>query len=215
MAKIEVTAAKGSSQKTTSSIDLGIEDFPAQVKADIIQEVGELLTDSVLAYLSDAKSPVSGETFPKLSKLYKERKVAEGGRPVPDLELVGDLKSALSFKPTKSGLEIGFFGAEADKADGHLKFSGRENGIPQRRFLPAEGQTFKREIVREIDRIISEKSSDIFNKSDFSGVESSGDLYDVLREVYDDSPKSAIRELVSGSSKLMDILMDLDLVRFL
>ena len=212
---MKVTKATGSSRKTISSIDLGIADLPRQIRDDIIKEAGEYLVEQVLVSLGDAKSPVSGESFPSLSKLYKAKKVAEGGRPVPDLELAGDLKDALTFRPTKDGLEIGFFGDEADKADGHLKFSGRENFTPKRRFLPAEGQNFKRDIVREVDRIVAEKSGEAFSKSDFSGVESSKELYDVFRDVYGDLPKSAIRELVAGSSDLMDMLIDLDMVGYL
>lgn len=212
---MKVVKTTGSSSRTTSSIDLGIAGLPAHIKNDIIQEAGEFLVEQTLLSLGDAKSPVSGESFPALSKEYKAKKVAEGGRPVPDLELAGDLKDALTFRPTETGLEIGFFGSEADKADGHLKFSGRENHTPKRRFLPAEGQNFKRDIVQEVDRIVSEKSGDAFKKSDFSGVQSSRDLYDVLRAVYGDMTRSEMREAAAGSPTLLNILFELDLMRLL
>ncbi len=211
---MKVIKATGSNTETFSSIDLGIADLPKDIQKDIVNEAGEFLVEQILLSLSSAKSPVSGETFPALSKLYKEKKVAEGGRPVPDLELRGDLKDALTFRPTENGLEIGFFDEQAGKADGHNNFSG-ESELPKRRFLPGEGQNFKQSIVREVDRIVAEKAGEAFDKSDFRQVESSAELYDVLRGMYGGMSKSAIRETVAGSDKLLSILMDLDLMGYL
>ena len=212
---MKVIGATGSSDKTTSEIDLGIAGLPSAVKDAIIEEAGEVIVAEILASLGEARSPVSGESFPRLSKKYREFKMREGGSGSPDLELYGDLKDALTWKPTENGLEVGFFGGQADKADGHNKLSGRENFTPQRRFLPAEGQNFKRHIVRQVEDIIDSHAGDAFKESDFGGVESSTELYDVLRGVYSGYTRSEIRQAVASSPELMDMLIGLNLLRYL
>ncbi len=212
---MKVLEATGSESKTTSKIDLEIDNLPRSIRDDIIQETGELLVEQVLLSMADAKSPVSGEKFPALTKAYKAKKVALGGQPKPDLELTGELKDALTFRKTKEGLEIGFFGSQSDKADGHLKFSGRENFTPQRRFLPAEGQKFNDTIEAKVQSIIDDKSGDMIGKAAFEGVDTTSELYDVLSNFYSDMTRSEIRFAVASSSSLMDILIELDLVDLL
>lgn len=177
--------------------------------------MGEFLVEQTLFALDSAKSPVQGESFPALSRKYKKRKLAEGGRGIPDLELTGDLKADLTASPAPDGLEIGFFGSQADKADGHLKFSDRENNCPQRRFLPGEGQKFKREIESGVEDIIARRSGEAFKEEDFADVESKADLYDVLSEVYLDMSRSEIRQAVASSPDLFDLLSGLDLIGLL
>lgn len=192
-----------------------IEHLPKNLRDEVIVEVGELLVDQVLAYTSDGSSPVQGESYKRtLSKEYKAKKVAAGGQPFADLELSGDLKSSLGFKPTKDGLEIGFYGPAAPKADGHLNFSGKSE-LPQRRVLPGEDQNFRRDIVKEVQQIIADKTTSLFNKGDFADVETSKDLYDVFREQFDSSSKSEIRLAVAGNPELLDLLSELDLLRLL
>ncbi len=212
---MKVTSMEGSSKKTVSKIDLEIDELPPKIQREIKQEVGELIVEQVLMALGDAESLVDGESFPKLSKNYKKKKVSEGGSSAPDLELTGGLKDALTFRPTDDGIEVGFFGKKADHADGHLKFSGRENATPQRRFLPGEGQKFNSDLVNEINAIIADKTTSVFKKSDFSGVESRSDLYDILGEQFKGMSRSEIRAFVASNPELLDMLYDLDLVRFL
>lgn len=211
---MKVIKATGSSDRTTSEIDLGLGGLPKDVKDDIIEEVGTFLVEQILMTVGDAKSPVSGESFPSLSKKYRALKEEQGGSGTPDLELTGAMKDALTFEATDTGLEIGFFGDQAGKADGHNNFSG-ESKIPKRRFLPDEGQTFKKDILQGVEEIIDSKSGEVFEKSDFSSVETTQELYDVLREVYGGMGRLAIREAVASSSSLMDILIELDLVDLL
>jgi hypothetical protein len=215
MAKIKVIEATGSSSKTTTKIDLGIEDLPAGVRESIATEVGEYVVEQVLLSLGDADSPVSGERFPALSKKYKELKQAAGRSGSPDLEFSGDLKDSLTYRPYDGGVEVGWWGDQADKADGHLKFSGRTNHTPKRRALPAEGQSFKRDITKGVEGIVLDLSGDAFDKQDFEGVESSRELYDKLRDVYGDMPRGKIRMAVAGNPRLLVTLADLDLLEYL
>lgn len=212
---MKVTQSQGSPSRTTTTIDLEISDLPADLQREIKQEAGEFIVEQVLLAMSDGDSPVQGESFPALDRDYKKKKVAEGGQSIPDLEVSGDLKDALTFKATDEGIEVGFFGSQANKADGHLKFSDRENGIPQRRFLPAEGQRFKSDIADQIETLIADKAGDTFDKSDFSSVESKGDLYDVLGEVYVGMSRARIKEIVAGNPELLDLLIEIGVMRYL
>ncbi len=212
---MKVTGSQGSSSQTTSSIDLELGDLPAATQRIIKEEIGELIVLEALMAMGEAKSIVQGESFPRLSKNYKSKKVAEGGSSAPDLEVSGGLKDALTFKATDDGIDVGFFGAKADHADGHLKFSGRENATPQRRFLPGEGQTLKSNILQKVEDIIAHHSGSAFEKSDFSGVESSSDLYDILGETFSGMSKSQIRLAVASNPELIDLLIDQGLLGLL
>jgi hypothetical protein len=161
MKVIETTAT---SEKTTTKIDLEIDHLPKIVREEIAAEVGGYILAATLEYVSQGKSPVSGESFKALSRDYKKKKVELGGKPIPDLELEGDLKDSYDFKIIDEGIEIGFWGDQAPKADGHLKFSGKENATPKRRMLPAEDQVFKRSIISEVNRIIEERESQVFDE---------------------------------------------------
>lgn len=179
---MKVIKSQGTKSRTTSLIDLfDGEEVSPSLRKEIHNEVGEFLVEQVLQSVAEAKSPVSGESFPALKADYKKKKVAEGGSGVANLELSGDLLDALDFKSTAEGLEIGFFNSQAWKADGHLKFSGADNGIPQRRFLPDEGQKFKRDIESQIEDIILDKiiGRAELNENDLKDVETKTDLYEV------------------------------------
>lgn len=122
-----------------------------------IRDVAEFVKTEVLAYVAESKSPVAGGSFKKsLSKEYKKRKQEQGGSSVADLELDGDLLNALEVT-VKSGrkLSLQIVGEEAPKADGHNNHSGRSE-LPERIFIPKKEQTFKRDIVQGVKRILEE-----------------------------------------------------------
>jgi len=148
----------GGESRTTSTLDF-LDDVIAKrsVKTQIKRDVGNFLIDTILESVAEQKTPVSGEKYKaSLSREYKKRKQAEGGSSVADMELFGDMLDSLKFKNTSTGIEIGWFGKQANKADGHLHFSGRDSFAPRRRFIPGEGQKFKRDVESEIQRIIAE-----------------------------------------------------------
>lgn len=155
---IKVIGAIGSERKTVSQIDLGLGDtnLSKQEQKDLKEKIGELLVEKVLSSVGDSTSPVSGQSWPLLSKEYKKKKKEFGSKVTANMELTGDMLDSLTFKPTIDGIEIGFFNKQAWKADGHLKFSGAHNNTPQRRFLPGEGQSFKRDITSIVNDMIQE-----------------------------------------------------------
>lgn len=185
-------------------------------KSKIKNDVGEYLVESILSSASASKSPVAGESFPALSKIYKKRKIAEGHAGKPNLELEGDMLDALTFKETKNGIELGWFGDQAPKADGHNNFSGKSD-LPQRRVLPAEGQEFVSRIQGEVEKIIADAVADgmSFNTDDFEGVESKSDLYEALDEYFPGMSKAEIKGVIARTPDLAHMLDGMDLIGLL
>jgi hypothetical protein len=210
-----VVKSQGTKKQTFSEIDLELEGIPKREQAQVKRDIGELLVAQILLYVADQGSPVVGEAWPKLSKKYKEKKEADGLTPVANLESSGELLNALTYKTTEDGLEVGFFNDQAWKADGHLKFSGLQNNTPQRRFLPGEGQAFKRDIQREIDRIILDARSEKLETGKLSGIETKKDLYEYLLSELGVSSKSEARLAVFRNPKLLQALEDEDLLDLL
>lgn len=209
--EIKVKKATGSPEKTTSQIDFlsGLK-VPESIKAKVKADVGDFLVESIVSSLSRAESPVAGESFPALSKEYKAKKKADGLPPKPNLEFEGDLQDALTYKNTPNGIEIGFFGDQAWKADGHLKFSGKENATPKRRFLPDEGQEFKPGIQREIEKIVADAiASEVeIDSSDFESVATRSDLYEALGEYFPDLSRAAAKGMVLRNPAFVAFLDD-------
>ncbi len=215
---MKVIKSQGTKSRTTSLIDLfDGEEVSPSLRKEIHNEVGEFLVEQVLQSVASAKSPVQGESFPALSAGYKKKKTSEGGSGKPDLDLRGDLLDALDFKSTAEGLEIGFFNSQAWKADGHLKFSGADNGIPQRRFLPDEGQKFVKDIQSTIEDIITDKILERaeLDKNDLKSVETKTELYEILKAELPGMSQAEMRDAVLRSDKLLKVLEGLDLVDLL
>lgn len=213
---MEVIQTEATETKTASRINLEIDHLPADLQEQVKERVGEFLVEQTLLAVGGSKSPVASESFPALSPHYKAVKEAEGGTPVPNLELHGNMLSALDFHKTAEGIEIGVFGKEAPKADGHNNFSG-DSSLPQRRFLPDVGQEYRPSIQNEIDKIITDAlaTSIQFQPSDFSAVTTEAELYDVLAEQFPGMSRAEIRGAVIRSPSLFSMLDDEGLVGLL
>lgn len=214
---MKVVGTKASRSTLATEIDLfsGM-DLPKAVRKEAAAAVGEFLVEQINIYLADAKSPVSGESFPALSKEYKKDKVSEGFGGVPDLERSGDMKDALTFKVTDEGIELGFFDRKnAGKADGHNNFSGQSE-LPQRRFLPDEGQKFRREIQSEIENIINETLAENVDValSDLKEIDTEDDFNELISDLFPSLSRSeAIRAIVT--TDLFDKFKKAGLTEFL
>lgn len=105
--------------------------------------------------MGDAKSPVTGRNFKALDKDYAKRK-ADVARPIANLELSGDMLDALDYEIKGNEIEIGIWGDEAPKADGHNNHSG-DSSLPTRRFIPKQGEdNFRPSILQQVKSIIEE-----------------------------------------------------------
>ena len=212
---MKVIKAQGTKKKTASQIDLELEGIPNREQTKIKKDVGEFLVEQILQYVAEQGSPIAGEPWPKLSPEYKKKKKAEGLSPVANLEASGELLDALTFKTTEDGLEIGFFNDQAWKADGHVKFSGLQNNTPQRRFLPAEGQSFKADIQKEVERIVLDAKSEGFDKSGLADITTKKGLYDYLMEQFGTTSRVEARLTVLRNADILKAIEDEELLDLL
>jgi len=182
--KIKRTIANDSI--TASEIDFtqDLIGIPKKDHKSILAEVGELLVEQTLTNLADSKSPVSGAPYKKtLSKDYGKKKEAETGSKAANLDLTGDMINSIDFEIDGDTLLLGVFGDDAPKADGHNNLSGKSD-LPERRFLPKKGESYKREISSLIEEVIANKRAETVNLKDskLSQIESKSELYDYLQK---------------------------------
>lgn len=134
---------------------------------------------------------------------------------MPNLELSGEMLDQLDYRVTDDGIEIGVYGDAAPRADGHNNLSG-DSKIPTRRFIPAEGESFRDGIAREVDRILADAASEEVTEEQFvdlvEGVSSSSELYDRLGVIFNLSSRAEIRAAVLRSPLIFNLLglYDLD-----
>lgn len=124
---------------------------------------------------------------------------------------------SLGYELTDEGFKLGFFGSEAPKADGHLKFSGKEGTAPKRRIIPGEGQKFKADIQAEAEAIVAQALAERVEPSreDFEGVDTSRDFWRAIGEVFPGLSRSEVAFTIYNTPKLRRFFESLDLMRFL
>ena len=140
-------------EKVTFTLTPDLSDVPSSDRSKALREVGQYLVEAILSDVGDTRSPVTGRMFKKLSADYAEKKSEESSSPVANLELSGDMLDSLDFKVVGDKVEVGIWGSEADKADGHCNHSGKSD-LPERRFIPAKGENFRPEIRGEVESIL-------------------------------------------------------------
>ena len=142
---------------------------PAKLKGgakdEALDEIADFVLESVLTDVGNQKSPVTGREFKRLSKDYAEKKKAEGGTPVPNLEMEGDLMDSVRVKKRGRKLVLTVDGElEQLKADNHNKFSpeSKATAVPARKFIPnaEEGESFRPDIRRGIKELLSDYLED-------------------------------------------------------
>jgi len=217
---ITIKKTKATTKSLSSELDFlsGVVATPA-TKDKIKAEVGEYLVEQTLIAVSEAASPVSGEKWKKtLSPEYRDQKRDDGRGTTANMENRGDMLDALSFKPTSKGVEIGVFGhGEAKKADGHNNFSG-DSELPQRRFIPAEGQNYKMKIEAEVNKIINDVIADEtpVTRTQLAGVKSNSDFWDLMTQVvFPEFNRAEIRGAITRSDRISRMLMEFGLLRYL
>lgn len=218
---MEVKKTEASSSQLTTTINLFDEigqDLPRDVKQQAAESIGEYLVEQIILSVAGGKSPIAGEgTFKKLSQNYKKKKVALTGEDKPNLSFTGEMLESLDYKVLPDGsVEVGIYGDDAGKADGHNNFSG-ESRLPQRRFLPAEGQEFKRDILKEAEKIINDviaENTEITD-DDLDGITTTSGLYDMLREKFTGMNRAEIKLSVLRNPGLVDLFSEADVLDLL
>jgi hypothetical protein len=160
---------------------------------------------------------VSGRgKFKALSKEYAAEKKEETGVSDPNLDRSGDMIRALDYRIVGDKLEIGVYGPDAGKADGHNNFSG-ESTLPLRRFLPAEGETYKPEIKAMIDDTLRfyQAENATVKPSELKEIETKSDLYDLLQEKIGNFSRKKLKQAALVNPELSELLQDYDLLDLL
>lgn len=217
---MKVTDSFATENKTAVQIDLELDTVPVEAHEEVKRKIGEFLLEQTLLTVGEAKSPVAGEAWPALSSEYKAEKKSEGGSGKADLELSGSMLDHLDFKVTDKGIEIGIYGKDAPKADGHNNLSGDSELAAlgkQRRFLPDVGQEYKATIQKEAEKIIADAvaSETQIKRQDLEAISSAAELYEFLGELFGGLSRSEIRGAVLRSPALFDLLAEEDLIGFL
>lgn len=211
--------------KTVSDFDTSVDidlfqgqKLPKRIKVAVNEAVGNYIVEQTLISMEQLKSPVQGGgSFAKLSPDYAKLKKKEVGDTRPNLEAKGDMKDQIDLHATDI-LTIGVFGDRAGAADGHNNLSGKSK-LPTRQFLPHEGETYKRQMLTEIERIkadiIAEEST--FKSSQFKNVQTSKALYDKLSSILYLTTRAEINLAVLRNAELEAFLNDeglFDLLKF-
>jgi len=203
-----------------TSVDIDLfegRELPVRVKRRIQDEVGNFLVEQTLISMNQKQSPVSGAgSFKALSPGYKKLKQAQVGSTEANLEFDGVLKDELTFEPAPFGISLGVYGERAGAADGHNNLSGKSS-LPTRKFLPDEGEKYKAQIAREVERIVADIVAEEikFKKSDFKDVTTKGELYAVLKTIFGEMSRAELNLSVFRNEELLDLLIELDLERLL
>jgi len=214
---MEVKKTTATKNKTSSLIDFSdeVSSLSSDQKNELLDQIGELLIEETLSNVADARSPVDGSAFDSLSKSYAKKKMDQTGSNSPNLDLTGSMLGSLDFKVVGDSIEIGVFGNDAPKADGHNNFSGSST-LPKRQFLPSEGELYTSQIKSLIDQTIETYISEnvSIRKSQLDKVESKSDLYELLREELGNYPNKKLKSMVLKSD-LASLLNDYDLLELL
>lgn len=124
-------------------------------RREILDQVADYVLESVLSDVGDSRSPVTGKAFKKLDSDYAKKKKADGGTPVANLLMDGDLLDSLLVKKKGEKLILTVSEDQMGKADGHNNHSG-DSPLPKRQFIPEEDQTFRPSIRSGIEAIIDD-----------------------------------------------------------
>lgn len=122
---------------------------------------------------------------------------------------------SLDFVASGDNIEIGVYGSEAQKADGHNNFSGKST-LPLRQFLPNKGESFDSSITDMVDQIVQEYKADNteLNPDKLENINTSEQLYRYLESVVGDVGRARIKELALSSEWAL-MLEDFDLLDLL
>jgi len=129
---------------------------PVQNRILVKEEIAQAVLREIKSYTESSISPVAGYgAYKGLSKKYKAKKQKMGKGGNADLHLNDEMINSIQ-AITNRGSKIVFKieGVNAKKSHNHnLGVT-----LPQRPFMPNEGETFKRSILSLVNQIISEST---------------------------------------------------------
>lgn len=132
--------------------------IPKENKREALEAAAEFLKTAMLEYIGEGKSPVSGGRWVKsLSKDYLKEKSEESSVTFANLEFSGHLLDNLNIDVSGSKLVIDVHPDDYGKAEGHITGKYGENSKEKpRQFMPQDGQTFKKNIMSDLKKVLKE-----------------------------------------------------------
>ena len=137
-------------------------DIPRNKRKDALEAAADLIKTEMLDYIGEGKSPVSGfGKFPGYSKNYKTFKKDHSSSSTVNLELTGEMLDALTVENIGSNINVYINGDEKlqGKAEGNnIGTYGTSRTIEGkvRRFIPLDGEKFKRDILSKLRDLLSD-----------------------------------------------------------
>lgn len=138
------------------TLELDTTGVPDDDKEQALETAGQVILNRITEYLNGQNSPVSGGSYKKgLSKDYKKRKVASGGRGIANLQFTDAMLSNLQIDTTKSSIKFELT-EELQIKKGYAHNVGDD--LPQREWLPddSSGGEFKKRILDEAKEAINQ-----------------------------------------------------------
>lgn len=133
-------------------------DIPKDKQAEALRAASEFIKETMLDYIGEMKSPVSGGRWVKtLSTSYLKKKEEESGVSQANLELTGHLLDNLSVDVKGSNIVIDVDPEDRGKALGHLTGEyGKSSKEKPRKFMPQPGESFKKQILSDLKTLLEE-----------------------------------------------------------
>ncbi len=126
-------------QPVTKRLSLDLGEVDQSTRDRIKAEVGQLIIDEINDHLDESRSPVAGGSYKRLK--------ADGERSI--LFEYGDMRDSLEWRDAGGDeIEVGIWNrSETPKAYNHTV----GDTLPQREFIPADRDSFRRSIMDKID----------------------------------------------------------------
>ena len=136
-------------------------DIPRSNRKAALEDAATYIKEAMLDYIGEGKSPVEkGKWVRSLTKQYAKTKSEQSSANFANLELTGEMLDSLTVDVSGSNIIVDVGDDQRDKAEGHLTgIYGDSNKIRPRQFMPQKGESFKREIMSNIKKILEDYES--------------------------------------------------------
>ena len=133
-------------------------EIPKDKQKEALQAASEFIKETMLDYIGEGKSPVSGGKWVRsLSPEYKKKKLEESGVDFSNLELTGGFLDKLSVDVSGSKIVIDVDADDYGRAEGFItRQYGESSKIKKRQFSPQKGESFKKQILSDLKELLSE-----------------------------------------------------------
>lgn len=127
-------------------------------KKEALEEAAVYLKEELLSYIGNMSSPVSGGRWIKsLSKEYAKKKAEESSVNGANLENTGNFLDSLEVDVVAGKLQVSFGEEYAGRLEAFNEGQyGSNSKDKPRQIFPKQGQTFKRDIILNIKKILED-----------------------------------------------------------